>query len=56
MTRLSRRSLLGVGAGAVISGSIGWPTGVRSQPAQVAEAQGAERHGISAFGEEKKPA
>jgi len=49
--RLSRRSLLGVGAGAIVSGSVGWPGETHSQPADAAE-----RHGISAFGDLKYPA
>jgi microcin C transport system substrate-binding protein len=48
---LSRRGLLGVGAGAVVSGTLGWPSGSFAQPAQ-----DAERHGISAFGDLKYPA
>ena len=51
MIRLSRRSLLGVGAGAIVSGSVGWPGETHSQPADAAE-----RHGISAFGDLKYPA
>lgn len=51
MRGLSRRSLLGVGASAVVSGTLGWPAGPIAQPAQ-----DAERHGISAFGDLKYPA
>jgi microcin C transport system substrate-binding protein len=46
---LSRRRLLGFGAGAVAAGAIG--TRLSAQPAA-----GAERHGMSAFGDLKYPA
>jgi microcin C transport system substrate-binding protein len=48
---LSRRSLLGAGAGVIVSGSMGWPAATCAQPAE-----NAERHGISAFGDLKYPA
>jgi microcin C transport system substrate-binding protein len=51
VTGLSRRSLLGVGAGAVVSGSLGWPGATYAQ-----QAEAAEHHGISAFGDLKYPA
>ena len=49
MTELSRRRLLGFGAGAIAAGAIG--TRISAQPAAAAE-----RHGISAFGDLKYPA
>ena len=51
MSRLSRRNLFGVGAGAVVSGTIGWPRATQAQPAE-----DAERHGMSSFGDLKYPA
>jgi microcin C transport system substrate-binding protein len=48
---LSRRSLLGAGAGVIVSGSMGWSAATCAQPAE-----NAEHHGISAFGDLKYPA
>ena len=49
MTKLSRRALLHIGAGAAASGAAGW-----KRPARAHEE--AERHGMSAFGDLKYPA
>src|SRR5215216_6754099 len=51
---LSRRNLLGVGASAVVSGTMGWPVRAQPQPAQPTE--DVERHGMSSFGDLKYPA
>ena len=48
---LSRRRLLGIGAGAVASGAIGFDA--QGQPAEPTDA---ERHGMSSFGDLKYPA
>ena len=48
MIGLSRRELLGIGAGAVATGAIGFD-------AQAQPAEDAERHGISSFGDLKYP-
>ena len=49
---LSRRRLLGVGAGAIATGAIGFDA--KGQPAEAD--QDAERHGMSSFGDLKYPA
>ena len=48
MIGLSRRELLGIGAGAVATGAIGFEA--RAQPAEETE-----RHGLSSFGDLKYP-
>jgi len=49
VTKLSRRALLHIGAGAAASGAVGWKLPARAH-------EEAERHGMSAFGDLKYPA
>jgi microcin C transport system substrate-binding protein len=56
VSRLSRRDVLIVGAGAVVSGVNGYPAAAQPVQAVAQPADAAERHGISAFGDLKYPA